>query len=211
MGSLDVGEGGVVMAAGRKCAFCKEQALDAAMKVFWQKGFLGASLSELTDAMGINKPSLYAAFGNKEQLFVEATDHFVQQHGSQTCQHLVSAESAVKVRMKAYLSAVADMQNQTDLPPGCFVVLAIGESAGGTLPTDALSAVKKASQATSSMLQEFFQQEIAASKLSPDKSAEIYTRYTMTVIQGMASMARSGMPREKMDEVIDLALHIFEA
>ncbi|WP_283132232.1 hypothetical protein [Enterovibrio norvegicus] len=112
--------------------------------------------------------------------------------------------------MKVYLSAVADMQNQPTLPPGCFIAQAIGESAGGTLPASALSAIKKASEKTTSFLNDFFQREIEAGSLSDNKTADIYTRYTFTVIQGMASMARGGASREEMDDVIDLALHIFE-
>ncbi len=198
------------MTAGRKCEFSKEQALSAAMQLFWEKGFLGASLSELTHVMGINKPSMYAAFGNKEQLFVLATDYFVEQHGSEACRNLSNAEGVLRDRMKVYLSAVADMQNQPTLPPGCFIAQAIGESAGGTLPASALSAIKKASEKTTSFLNDFFQREIEAGSLSDNKTADIYTRYTFTVIQGMASMARGGASREQMDDVIDLALHIFE-
>ncbi len=68
------------MAGGRKLEFDKEQALEAAMCVFWKKGFVGASLSDLTEGMGINKPSLYATFGNKEALFIQATQHYLDKY-----------------------------------------------------------------------------------------------------------------------------------
>ena len=64
------------MAAGRPRNFCKNQALDRALEVFWRKGFESASICDLTEAMGINPPSLYAAFGNKEQLFCQALDRY---------------------------------------------------------------------------------------------------------------------------------------
>ena len=66
------------MAAGRPRAFDKEKALEAAMLVFWRNGYAGTSMADLTDAMGINKPSLYAAFGNKEQLFVAAVEQYMR-------------------------------------------------------------------------------------------------------------------------------------
>ena len=66
------------MAAGRPRSFCKNQALDRALEVFWRQGFEGASICDLTEAMGINPPSLYAAFGNKEQLFRQALDRYAE-------------------------------------------------------------------------------------------------------------------------------------
>ena len=61
---------------GRPRTFCVDRALDRALQVFWQKGYEGASLSDLTEAMGINRPSLYAAYGNKEALFRKALDRY---------------------------------------------------------------------------------------------------------------------------------------
>src|SRR5580692_9854251 len=66
----------VTPAPGRPRAFDAEKALDRAMKVFWRKGYLGTSLFDLTDAMGINRPSLYAAFGDKKSLFRKALDRY---------------------------------------------------------------------------------------------------------------------------------------
>ena len=66
------------IALGRPRAFDTEKALDRALKVFWAKGYEGASLSDLTEAMGINRPSLYAAFGNKEELFRKVVDRYVE-------------------------------------------------------------------------------------------------------------------------------------
>jgi AcrR family transcriptional regulator len=64
------------MTAGRRRSFDEAQALETAMRVFWRRGYQGTSLSDLTAALGINKPSLYAAFGNKEQLFARALAHY---------------------------------------------------------------------------------------------------------------------------------------
>ncbi len=77
------------MSAGRKRTFDEEQALEAAMRVFWQKGYVGTSLSDLTAALGINKPSLYAAFGNKEQLFASALARYGSRYGLPHAEHLL--------------------------------------------------------------------------------------------------------------------------
>src|SRR5260370_41860135 len=68
----------VASTVGRPRAFDVEKALHRAMEVFWRKGYLGTSLSDLTDAIGVNRPSLYAAFGNKESLFHKARDHYAE-------------------------------------------------------------------------------------------------------------------------------------
>src|ERR1700677_3646651 len=68
----------VISVVGRPRAFDTEEALDRAMRVFWRKGYLGTSLSDLTNLMGINRPSLYAAFGNKKSLFRKALDHYAK-------------------------------------------------------------------------------------------------------------------------------------
>lgn len=72
---------GKITKAGRKRSFDKQQALDKAMRLFWANGFSGTSISALAAILGINKPSLYAAFGNKEQLFKASLDHYAECYG----------------------------------------------------------------------------------------------------------------------------------
>src|SRR6188768_3917472 len=107
-------------AVGRPRAFDEETVLDRAIQVFWQHGYEGASLSALTSAMGINRPSLYATFGSKEQLFQRA---FARYHES----HVAGVRAALQqptayAAIEAFLRNSADGLTADDHPAGCLSV-----------------------------------------------------------------------------------------
>ncbi len=89
------------MPAGRQREFDEEIALEAAMSAFWANGFSGTSMADLTRAMGINKPSLYAAFGNKEALFVRALTHYLGKHGYPHAEKLQAKDRSLPERLPA--------------------------------------------------------------------------------------------------------------
>ncbi|MGC3988741.1 MAG: TetR/AcrR family transcriptional regulator [Chthoniobacteraceae bacterium] len=107
-------------AKGRPRAFDPEQALDRAMRVFWSKGYVGASLSDLTEAMGINRPSLYAAFGNKESLFRLALEHYGKGPAS-FLQQALDQPTARKVA-ETILFLNVEMLTDPSTPGGCLSV-----------------------------------------------------------------------------------------
>src|SRR5947199_8400427 len=116
---------------GRPRAFDPDAALDRAMHVFWAKGYEGASLSDLTRSMRINRPSLYAAFGNKEQLFGKVLDRYANGPLS----YFRKALAAAKARdvTEQILLGAANMASDPRLPAGCLMVqgaLACGDAAG---------------------------------------------------------------------------------
>ena len=114
---------------GRPLAFDPHQALDAAMRVFWLKGYEGASLSDLTAAMGINKPSLYAHFGNKRALFLAAIAHYNATVGAPKLQKLRSKES-VRETIATYFLTISAAMTAPDTPPGCMVLSVATDLAG---------------------------------------------------------------------------------
>ena len=105
---------------GRPRAFDLDEALDKAMKVFWQKGYEGSSLSDLTEAMGINRPSLYAAYGNKEELFRKALDRY----GEGPASYLKKAleEPTARQVIEKLLEAGIDLLSDPSTPHGCLVL-----------------------------------------------------------------------------------------
>ena len=116
------------MPSGRTRQFDVEEALDRALEVFWARGYEGATLPELTRAMGINRPSLYAAFGNKEQLFRKALDRY--QTGPMSFLTEALRQPTARAVVEAIFSGFVRMQRDRSKPRGCLVVsgaLACGE------------------------------------------------------------------------------------
>lgn len=108
---------------GRPRAFDRDEALRAAMIVFWEKGYEGASLEELQSAMGaISPPSFYAAFGSKERLFFEAVDLYVETVGYRPRQALESAMTA-RAGVEAMLREAIDIYSDPNTPHGCLLLL----------------------------------------------------------------------------------------
>lgn len=194
------------MAGGRKLEFDKQQALEAAMQVFWKKGFLGASLADLTEGMGINKPSLYAAFGNKESLFVQATEHYLDTYAKPKIEHLYQADTSLRERLRNYLLAIVSGQCDEDCPKGCYVSLCVAEAAGDAMPEKAQDTVTLAGNFAQTLLTEFFQSDEESVALHLDKEAESIALFLVTTVNGTASMARAGKDYAELENVIDRAL-----
>jgi AcrR family transcriptional regulator len=197
------------MGAGRQREFDEQVAMDAAMEVFWSNGYSGTSLSDLTDAMGINKPSLYAAFGNKEALFIRALDHYVSKHGSPHSRELHAPNKSLPSRLSAYLKSIARMVCDPSLPGGCFVAETTSETGGDCLPAGASRAVAKINQLTRSSFIDFFRHEASAGNLADTHSAEVLADYLLTLQYGLAVMARHRAKREALDAVIEYAVANF--
>ncbi|RUW44539.1 TetR/AcrR family transcriptional regulator, partial [Mesorhizobium sp. M8A.F.Ca.ET.021.01.1.1] len=107
---------------GRPRTFDRTAALRRAMDVFWAKGYEGASISDLAAAMGINSPSLYAAYGSKEALFLEATDLYSRVEGADIWLALEEAPTA-RLAIERFLHRTAKAYSQTDRPQGCLIAL----------------------------------------------------------------------------------------
>ena len=190
------------MRTGRPRTFDIEETLDRALHVFWRKGYEGTTLPDLTEAMGINRPSLYAAFGSKEGLFRRALDRYAEQTGCLMGEALKepSARAAVERLLRATADALTDPKN----PRGCLAVqgaLSCGEAAEPI--RQELNARRAAVEVA---LRERFERAKAEGDLPPGSDAADLARYVATVIQGMSVQAAGGSSRDELQNVITTAL-----
>ncbi|MEE9338152.1 MAG: TetR/AcrR family transcriptional regulator [Methylococcaceae bacterium] len=198
------------MVGGRQLQFDKQEALEAAMTIFWKKGFLGASLADLTSSMGINKPSLYATFGNKEDLFVSATEHYLSNHATPHILLLNTPNQSLSERLTAYLFSVTTMLCDPSKPGGCFISVATNEAAGESLPEKAYQAVIKASNFTETYLTEFFTSEKDKGNLTTDIGIRNLTLFIITFLHGIAAMARNGKTPQQIKSIVDIAVKVLK-
>lgn len=194
------------MSAGRNRTFNKEKALENAMIVFWKNGYSGTSLSELTQAMDINKPSLYSTFGNKEALFNQAIKFYLHEYGQDHASHLFTGRLATKEKIKNYLVSIAKMVTNKNLPTGCFVCLTTAELAGDCLPNSSSQVIESINQQTKLGLTEFFKNEFKMIDKQNDFNSITYANYIVTLQFGLAIAGRNGSSLEELIAVIELSL-----
>jgi AcrR family transcriptional regulator len=191
---------------GRPREFDMEKALDEAMEVFWRHGYEGATIAELTDAMGINPPSLYAAFGSKEGLLKAALDRYSERRNAFMCE-VLSAPTAREV-VERMLLRIADMHTDPDNPPGCLLVaggLACGAGAEN-IPFELAS--RRAH--VEDQLRERFVHAKEVGDLAPDADPAVLARYLSAVIAGMGVLASSGANRDDLRQIAVVSLRAFD-
>lgn len=192
------------MTSGRKKSFDENTALNAAMDVFWQKGYVGASLTDLTKRMSINKPSMYSAFGNKEALFVKATQCYIETKMKPHIELLFEESVTLKQRLKNHMMSVVAMQ--CDSEQGCYLALSQSELVSGDIPEQAESLLKEADVMPIQLYTELFTSDVESIELGLDKNAQANGLALYTVLKGTASMARSGIDKSELEYSIDSIL-----
>lgn len=189
-------------APGRPRSFDLDQVLDKALEVFWQKGYEGASLPDLTQAMGINKPSLYAAFGNKEQLFLKAVERYENRPDAFFYPSL-QQPTAYQVIERMLRGAAATACDPAK-PTGCLLVQSALSCSDDAMRVK--QALTERRQAGAQLLAQRLQRAHVEGDLPADVNPNALANFVITVLHGMSVQASSGSSGADLHAVVEFAL-----
>ena len=193
---------GHTAALGRPRGFDADKALDRALEVFWRKGYEGTAISDLTAAMQINRPSIYAAFGNKEQLFRKVLDRYAE--GPASAVRAALDAPTARQAVERVLLAAAYVPTRGERPRGCLLVQ------GALACGDASESVRRELIARradgEAELRKRLQRAEAEGDLSPSVDPAALARYVMTLAYGMAVEAASGASYRELLQVVETAM-----
>lgn len=190
---------------GRPREFDVDDALGQALLVFWRNGYEAASMAELTGAMGITKPSLYAAFGNKEQLFHKALDLYEREKLA----YMTSALEAPTARAVAerLLRGSLEMQMSTCDPKGCLGVISSATCGVEAEPIKA-EVVKRRASSEAALVKRFEQAE-AAGELPQGMTPAALTRFLYAILQGIAIQGGSGATCPELCQLVETSMSVW--
>lgn len=195
------------MKKGRPRQFDEEDAVDSAMRVFWKKGYEGASLNDLTSAMGISRPSLYAAFGDKRSLFLRALDRYRESPASYVNRAL--AKPTAREVFDGLLRGVIELVTDPNNPGGCLFVC-------GSLPTGDESDSIRNELAHRRLggeqdIRRRFQRAAREGDLPPSADPKVLAKLAATLIWGISVQSANGASRSELSKIADLAINAFPA
>jgi AcrR family transcriptional regulator len=193
------------MAGGRPRAFDVDEALERAVDVFWRHGFEGASLTDLTAAMGINKPSLYSVFGSKDELFRRAVAHYAA-HDMAYARDALAKPTAYEVA-RTFLRENTIALTRPGRPPGCLSIQG-GVSCGSdhSQIAEFLAASRRAGE---DALAARFARAVADGDLPAGTDPADLARYVSVVAEGQSIHAAAGVGRAALERSADIALRAF--
>ena len=187
---------------GRPREFCVDTALAAALRVFWSKGYEGASMSDLTEAMGITRPSLYAAFGNKEALFRKALDLYETEKLAYVGKSL--AQPTARGVAEHLLHGSMENQTSTCEPHGCLGVIS-AVACGAEAECIRLEVVERGKVARRALV-ERFERAKTEGDLPENVDVEGLTSFLYALLQGMAVQAGAGATRADLERMIETSM-----
>lgn len=191
---------------GRPLSFDRAEALEQAMLTFWRYGYESASIAALTAAMGVTPPSLYATFGDKKRLFLEA----MQLYAGDATVIAATLDAAPSARAGAamMLDGAATAFTGESTPPGCL--LASATASGSATSADVQAAVAAVRAEICVLLRQRIERDINEGKLAADCDAQALADLIIGTIQGMSVLARDGIPRTRLLSLAQQVLSCFQ-
>ncbi|WP_371617853.1 TetR/AcrR family transcriptional regulator [Streptomyces sp. NBC_00454] len=186
---------------GRPRSFDRDAALDKAMFAFWENGYEATSISDLTAALGIGAPSLYAAFGDKRKLFDEVVVVYGGRYGDFAAVALAE-EPTARAALGRILHEAAEVYTDPAHPPGCMVISA----AVNTTSKEVAQALRERREANLVMFETRIRADMATGALPEATDARALARYAGAVLQGMSQQSRDGAGRRELEAVAELAM-----
>lgn len=185
---------------GRPRAFDRETALRRAMDVFWTKGYDTCSMSDLVDAMGINSPSLYAAFGSKEDLYREAIDLYVGAEGGAALRQLLAHDS-VREGLRAMFRTSVELYTGARDPRGCMVFL--GAMSLGAEHAQLRAELKKRRRKVAGIVAARLARAVENGELDARTDVPALAALSMTLFSGLSIQAQDGVRKAALFAAID--------
>lgn len=187
---------------GRPVAFDKDAALDVAMRLFWERGYEGTSMADLSQAMGIHPSSIYAAFGDKQELFALAA----KRYADIPAQYMVKAIEQPTLRgfILAAFDNTVEFLGSKEHPSSCFTLTAAISCGADTEPAKAL--MREMRLQNEAAIKARLLRARKAGEFPRDENVDDYTRYLSSLLSGLAIQAANGSTRAELKRTAELAL-----
>ena len=188
---------------GRPRLLDRNAGLDVAARLFWEHGYEGTSIADLTQAMGITPPSLYATFGSKEELFRLALDHSIAQQSERRAE-VLQAQIPAYEALASYLYDIAEGHTQPDKPRGCIVSTAVLQHSEANDSVARTTAGLR--EAAIQILKTRFDRAVSEGELPTQTDTDTLARFYGAIIQGMSAQACDGACTARLKALVDVAL-----
>jgi AcrR family transcriptional regulator len=191
------------MRTGRPRSFDRDEALESAIAVFWEHGYDTTSIALLTKALGIGAPSLYAAFGDKRALFLEAVDRYVRKYGAFT-RHALAEEPNARAAVERLLREAAAVYTRFERARGCLLSTAATNCSPQS--ADIAAQLRELRAETTRALEHKIAEDARTGDLPAHTDAHALATFYTAVLQGMSAQARDGAARTDLEQIAEAAL-----
>jgi AcrR family transcriptional regulator len=191
------------MRTGRPRSFDRDEALEAAMAVFWEHGYDATSIAMLTRELEIGAPSLYAAFGDKRALFLQALERYIHTYGAFSDRALAEEPNA-RHAVERLLGEAAAAYTRPERPRGCLLITAATNCSPQS--ADIAARLRELRAADTRALEDKIAAAARAGELPADTDAHALATFYAAVLQGMSAQARDGSSRSDLEQIAEAAL-----